>query len=291
MPKMKHICTASDKNYLLKGLTLFESLCDTTENFVLHYLALDDEAFDILCLPENQERFSGRLLVYSYREFPNLLSLKDSDYYLYCCASASVLCSHFASGSNDIVYVDSDILFHKNIDVIYDAIGDNSVGIFRHRQFTSPRPEGFFNVGVVYFKSDDIGRYVSSWWEDAVLNKRLPEFATCGDQKYLDVFPYMCKGKLFIDGNIGHGAPWLWQLYSPVRDGVISWEGEEQELIFSHFSALQVEPFIPSTSHHCYTPPAMYQTPWLKKIYMDYYRALMGTKERYTLSLDRKELS
>ena len=35
---MKNICTLSDINYLLYGITLYESLKSTTENFVLHYL-------------------------------------------------------------------------------------------------------------------------------------------------------------------------------------------------------------------------------------------------------------
>ena len=45
---MKNICTLSDINYLLYGITLYESLKSTTENFVLHYLCLDSENYNSL---------------------------------------------------------------------------------------------------------------------------------------------------------------------------------------------------------------------------------------------------
>lgn len=274
---MINILTSADRNYLIKGLTLYESLLETSsDDFLLHFLSLDDESFKIL------DRVGGNVIAYHYSEFDSLSELRKSNYYLFCCASASALCDRFVQDS-DVFYCDSDILFHKDIHRIKDAIGDNSVGIFRHRQFNGPRPEGAFNVGVVFFKSDNIGKYVSGWWHDAVISGRYQELSTCGDQKYLDLFPYMCKGKLFIDGEIGHGAPWQWQLYEDCVDGNIIWNGESQELVFSHFSSLQIDPFIPSTSHHCYTHPSMYNTPWLKKIYVDYYNRLMSTKSKYNL--------
>ena len=101
-----------------------------------------------------------------------------------------------------------------------------------------PNGNGWFNVGVVHFKNSDVGKELLSWWADAVLHKKYPELATCGDQKYLDAFLEHAEN-IFIDGNIGHGAPWHWQLYdysSYFEDGCITWKGEKQKLIFSHFS-------------------------------------------------------
>ena len=43
------ITTLSDKNYLLKGIALYESLIETTKGeFTLHYLCLDDFTYDKL---------------------------------------------------------------------------------------------------------------------------------------------------------------------------------------------------------------------------------------------------
>ena len=37
---MKNICTVSDNNYLIKGLTLYESLKESSKDFILHYLCI-----------------------------------------------------------------------------------------------------------------------------------------------------------------------------------------------------------------------------------------------------------
>jgi hypothetical protein len=45
---MLNLCTVSDKSYLAQGLTLFESLQSTTDDFILHYLCIDDESYECL---------------------------------------------------------------------------------------------------------------------------------------------------------------------------------------------------------------------------------------------------
>jgi len=45
---MKEICTVSDFNYLSKGLALYESLIEYSDNFILNYLCIDDKSFKIL---------------------------------------------------------------------------------------------------------------------------------------------------------------------------------------------------------------------------------------------------
>ena len=45
---MKNICTVSDINYLPLGLTMYESIKNHTEDFVLHYLCIDGASFEKL---------------------------------------------------------------------------------------------------------------------------------------------------------------------------------------------------------------------------------------------------
>jgi hypothetical protein len=285
----KHICTVSDKNYLTKGFTLYESLKENSEDFILHYLCIDESSYNIL---KNFE--SSDLVVYHVESLLNddekLKKLKDEDYRYFCWSLASYFSHYLLSKNNEsIMYIDSDIILHTNIDVIYNEIGDKEIGIFRHRQFDlgTNRPEGLFNVGVVYFKNGYVGKKVCNWWYDAVLFKKYPEFATCGDQKYLDNFPRMCeKDLIFIDGNIGHGAPWHWQLYDYSDfefSGNIIWNGERQKLVFTHFSQFSEleNDYIPSTMHHIYTPLEFYKRiPSLKFIYDDYYKRLKMSKNK-----------
>ena len=140
---------------------------------------------------------------------------------------------------------------------------------------------------MIYFKNSAVGNSVSDWWTDAVINKKYPHYATCGDQKYLDHFPKMCdEGTLYIDENIGHGAPWLWQLYELLDDNKIKWGDQIQDLVFTHFSQFRIADngYIPSTMHHIYTPMHMYtQNTRLKKIYDEYYKQLMFNKNKYNL--------
>ena len=133
-----------------------------------------------------------------------------------------------------------------------------------------------------------MGSHICKWWKDAVLHKKYPHLSTCGDQKYLDEFPNMCPDDyIFIDGNIGHGAPWQWQLYdysNYKKDGDIIWNGNNQKLIFSHFSQFENlgETYIPSKMHHIYTPLIEYTiNESLKMIYDDYFISIQKNKKKY----------
>lgn len=287
---MKNLCTVSDINYLYKGLTLYESLNQTSENFILHYLCIDDKTYEKI-----KKYQSENLIAYKVDDLlnqdENLKNLKKSEYKYFCWSLASYF-SFFLLRKNfeSITYIDSDIFFNKNIDLIFDEIGNKEVGIFRHRQFDLrlPRPEGWFNVGVVYFKNGKIGNHICKWWSESVLHKKYPNLSTCGDQKYLDEFPNMCPDDyIFIDGNIGHGAPWHWQLYDfsdYEKNGNIIWNGNLQKLVFTHFSQFEYNNngYIPSKMHHIYTPLNYYsEIKELKLIYDEYYKQIKYTLEKY----------
>jgi hypothetical protein len=285
---MINVCTVSDINYLIKGLTLYESLFEHSEGFILHYLCIDEESYQKL------KKFECESLVaYNVNDLLNednqLMTLKNENYRYFCWTLASYFSNYLMNKNlGNIIYIDSDILFHHDLNIVLEAIGEKEVGIFRHRQFNTSRPEGFFNVGVVYFKDSEISRRVLSWWADAVLFQKYPNLATCGDQKYLDEFQNMCPDDLiFMDGEIGHGAPWQWQLYdfsSYTTDGCITWGDKKQKLLFSHFSQFVMEEntYIPSTQHHIYTPLNSYAAiPGLKYIYDDYYNKLKNIKIKY----------
>ena len=287
---MKNLCTVSDINYLDKGLTLYESLLETSDNFILHYLCIDDLSYNKL---KNFE--SSKLKVYNVSRLTSndvtLYNLKNKDYRYFCWSLASYFSNFLIEeGKESITYIDSDIFFHEDIDTIFKEIGDKEVGIFRHRQFDigTYHPEGIFNVGVVFFKNGKIGKHICKWWKDAVLHRKYPNLSTCGDQKYLDEFPNMCPDDyIFIDGNIGHGAPWQWQLYNfsnYTKDGTIIWMDKIQKLVFSHFSQFDDlgETYIPSKMHHIYTPLDVYsKNTELKLIYDNYFLKIKEVKKKY----------
>ena len=287
---MIQICTVSDKNYLLKGLTLYESLMKRDTNFFLHYLCIDDISYNKISKIE-----FPNLKVYHIDELtnkdPNLADLRKKEYKYFCWSLASYFQNELMTNlQKPILYIDSDIYFYEPVGELIKEFGQNEVAIFRHRQFPldSNRPEGLYNVGVVYFKNTEIGKKVLSWWKDSVLFKKYPHLATCGDQKYLDEFPKICpQEKIFLDGNIGHGAPWQWQLYDMTdydKDENITWEGRKQKLFFTHFSQFEfhVSGYIPSLMHHNYTQMDQYRKNTnLKLIYDRYFDELKKTKMKY----------
>jgi hypothetical protein len=287
---MINICTVSDYNYLNKGLTLYDSLLEKCDNIILHYLCIDGDTYNHLKKHENKNLKIYDINILLNSDI-NLLNLKNGDYKFYCWSLASYFTNFLMKNIDEpITYIDSDIYFHQSFNIILNEIGNREIAIFRHRQFDldSNRPEGLFNVGVVYFKNGYIGKNILNWWSDAVLHKKYPNLSTCGDQKYLDNFLHMCpKDLILIDGNIGHGAPWHWQLYDfsdYFIDETIIWDDKKQILTFTHFSQFinYDDTYIPSTMHHIYTPLFMYkEIPQLKNIYDNYHNKLKKTLKKY----------
>lgn len=286
------INTLSDYNYLTKGLTLYRSLLKTNSNFTLNYLCLDIKTYDKL-VSLNLDLIKPFLVDEIIKDDETAKVLRENNKWLFCMSMASYFSNYLLkNGANSTTYIDSDIYFHKSINEMHELFQEKEIAIFRHRQFPldKPRPEGWFNVGVVFFRNSKFGKRVLEWWSDAVVKQKFPELATCGDQKYLDRFIEMCPEELiFLDKGIGHGAPWQWQLYNLngfENDGMIEYEGQRQPLFFTHFSQFssdfEKDSYIPSTMHHIYTPLDEYKKGNLKKIYDDYFSELKITKNLYS---------
>jgi len=281
---MKHLCTVSDINYLHQGLALYNSLKESSTNFKLHYLCLCDTSYDVISKIDN-ENIQAYHIKHLLTADEKLQSIRNSDYSYFCWLLSSYFCNMLLPKFDNIMYIDSDIYFHKDIQIVYDEIGDRDVGIFRHRMFPLhiERGEGKYNVGVIYFKNSEDGNKTLSWWADAVLNKKYPELATCGDQKYLDNFPTICSN-IYIDKNIGHGAPWQWQVYELLGNGKLIWEGQEQDLVFTHFASFKLTQsgYIPTMQHRCYTAANEYENnKYLKAIYDEYYLKIKSAIDFY----------
>lgn len=272
---MKHVTTCSDYRYMKKGIAMCKSILKHTKDVTIHYLCLDEKVYSELPFMKGVKKY--RLRDIGYNQQLTNHKLNHYNYFCWCCASFFTKSIVSMVAPKSITYIDADIYFYKSLDVIHEAIGDKSVGLFRHRQWpmNEEHIEGKFNVGVVYFAGEE-GFKLLRWWSDAVLYKLYPKYATCGDQKYLDAFPDMCNN-VFIDGDIGHSAAWLWQLYdlSKLDEGKIIWNGEEQDLVFNHFSQFEVtnSGYIPSTAHMVYSNNnKVYEHPYLKELYDQYYQ-------------------
>lgn len=245
---MKYLVTLSDINYIDKGLVLYDSIQDNTkEDFVLYYLCLDDESFDIINKINNENIIAYKInKINKEEDFMTLAknnSSNPNDYSDYHFALASYITYHLMNKFNlpEIIYVDSDIVFYNDIKILFDVVKNKSIGLILHRHNKFGCHVGCYNVGIIYFRNDEVGITCLKWWRDVVMDKNNPwakQYGTCGDQKYLEAF-----GKLFgnenikiYDDDIGHGAPWNFKLYKYLDDDVIMWNNKKQDLIFNHFS-------------------------------------------------------
>jgi len=294
---MKYFTTLSDKNYKLQGFTLFKSLLDTSsEEFVLYYLCMDDETYnDILNINKYHNNIIGIKLSDLESKFEDLQATKSNMRYdEYCWACASWFSNYLIKNYeiDHITYIDTDILFLKDPQIIYDVIGDKSVGIHEHKNLTEKSPYGKYNVGVVYFKSNEIGLKVLDWWSDAVMNKKYPEFATCGDQKYLEGFvPRFGEENICIfDSGVGHGAPWNWRLFVYEYfndDGTVVWGNIRQPLVFVHFSQFGFNLDTGEIDHVKGKYPdhtlnqQVFNIPEVKQIYIDYFNKIKEVRSMW----------
>lgn len=242
---MRIYCTLSDKNYLKFGKAMIDSIQQSSsEDFLIYYLCLDNDTF--LSLDSYKPFVIPVNLSEVEKAIPELENYKNrKSYREYCWSLASGFSYYLLTEvkSPDILYVDSDVYFYQDPKLIFEEIGDKSVGIIRHRHNTNLSPDGEYNVGVVYFKSDEDGLNTLKFWLDCVVSETHKEYATCGDQKYLELFNTVCKNLCVIDEKIAHGAPWNFRLYVYdffKYDGSVIWGNKKQPLVFNHFSKFSI---------------------------------------------------
>lgn len=255
---MKYFTTLSDYKFLPLGLSLYESLLNTSkEKFELYYLCLDEETFLKISnieldniIPISMEDL--------YKDNQDILNFKYKYYKEFIWMLASYFTNWIMMNYNpkSISYIDADIYFYDDIQIMYEEIENKSIGIIKHRQYPDNYDpfEGKYNVGVVYFKNDIIGKECLNWWKDSVINRKYKKLSKCYDQKYLDEFPVMYPSNTCIaNEGFAYSAPWHHHLYnwdSWDKNNKIYYQGKEQILLFNHFSRIEFnieeDTYIPS---------------------------------------------
>ncbi len=247
-----------------------------TSNFTLHYLCLDDETYKTMWSLPNVK-------AYRYDEIKDLPDLKVHreshtwEQHCWCLASYFMNWLQERESFDSLLYVDADIMFYADYELIYEEVGDRSIGIITHRFLEErARKTGNYNVGVIYFRGDEPGRTCLKWWRDVVIDDNNDWFCThgtCGDQKYLELFEVMWDGMVaVIDDHVGHAAPW--NCHVQECDGkTIWWRGIEQPLVFYHFSHFSYDDKGYRTNRHGEWTPEVDQE-WARKLYDEYYKLI-----------------
>ena len=254
------LCTYFDRSYLVRGLSLYESL-------VRHWPAPFELV--ILCLDHDVYRVMGalklphvRLMTLSELEAsdPALLHARhDRSTVGYYLTTGPSLIRHLLPGSDAVVYLDADLFFFSSAEPALREFSAGSIYVHEHRP---DHPEldvsaGRFNVGMVGIRNDEQGRVCVDLWRKRCLEwcEHARVDGRFGDQKYLDEWPKRFD-RLVVARCRGVGAgPWnLSDLhYSTADDGQVQVDSEP--LVFFHFTRLErIAPGIVRTFATSYLP-------------------------------------
>lgn len=256
---MHNFCTLFDRNYLYRGLALHSSLLKHSSNFMLWILCMDDTAFELLGKMNLQNVKLITLKEFENEDLKKVKQGRTTTEYSWTCAAN--LCWYMLDKVNDeelLTYLDSDMYFFSDPEILFKEIGNSSVAIIEHRlkgvKRNLEKYTGKYNVGWVTFRKDKDGIETSRWWKDKVLEWCFAHFKNgmYGDQHYLNDWPERFKNVCVIKHEGADVAPWnVNNLKITNKDGTV-FIGNVP-LVFYHFhnfALINKNFFIPVTAYN-----------------------------------------
>ncbi len=237
---MRNYCTLFDKNYLKKGVALHASLLKhSSEPFTLFILAMDDETAKLL---EEMRLASVHILPLSvFESAMNMKPVRESRSRVeYFWTAASSLCEYLIREYpiDQLTYLDSDLFFFQDPEIVFNEIGERSIAIIPHRFAPQDRnrlePNGLYNVGWVTFRNDVDGLACLTGWAAQCREwcYDYHDLGRFGDQAYLNAWPTEFGGALCVIRNIGAcTAPWNLQQYEVAQGPTV----DGTPIVFYHF--------------------------------------------------------
>jgi hypothetical protein len=246
---MINFCTLFNSNYLIYGLSLYDSLKKNCPSFHLYIYAFDDATYDYFF-----DKQLPNITVVKLENFEDnaLLNIKNSRTFgEYCWTCTPSIIRHaIQSFKLDIcTYVDADLYFFSNPQPLFEEMGDKSVLITEHRysiQYNQSVASGIYCVQFMVFKNTEKGMAVLEWWRNACIDWCYNRFedGKFGDQKYLDDWLVRFDTVHSLKHLGGGVAPWNVQQYhfKSIDDKIFGIEKnteKEFKLIFYHFHDLK----------------------------------------------------
>jgi hypothetical protein len=228
---------------------MYESLKENCADFHLYIFAFDDKSLEVLTKLKLE-----KATVVSLKEFedPGLLKVKSTRTlaeYCWTCTSSVILYSINTFKLHHCTYLDSDLFFYSDPQILIDEAKGKSVIITEHRyspQYNYAVERGKYCVQFVYFKNDERGMKVLNWWRNACIEwcyARM-EDGKFGDQKYLDNWLNKFEGVHELKHLGGGLAPWniqQYDLYKKNEKVFLKEKHSEKEYsaVFFHFHYLK----------------------------------------------------
>lgn len=236
-------CTLFDSLYLSRALTMYDSLQRNCSDFNLYIFPFDDKSEQIL----RNLKLQGVIII-SLSDFENedLLKVKGSrskGEYCWTCTPSIILFCIERFNLTHCTYIDADLYFFSDPNILVDEMGDKSVLITEHRytkRYDQSATSGIYCVQFITFKNDQNGLAALKWWSERCLEWCYARFedGKFGDQKYLDDWTERFAG-IHVLRHLGGGvAPWNVQQYEILKtdqDLFLKVMTELTKLVFYHF--------------------------------------------------------
>lgn len=241
-----YFCTYFDKNYLPRGVALYDSLRRHCTDFRLWVLCMDAESYAtlstmaltdvVLIRLEDFER--GDMELRQAKSNRNLV-----EYYFTCTPSLPLYILKHAPEVDLITYLDADLYFFSDPAPIYEEMNGKSIAVIPHRFPESMKhlyKSGTYNVGWLSFRRDEEGLACLRWWRERCNEWCYDQIEPdrFADQKYLNQWPRLFKGLSIIQHKGANLAPWNVANYK-LRDEAGRVVVDGQPLIFFHFHGLK----------------------------------------------------
>jgi len=256
-------CTCFDHRYLPRGLALIESLRHNGVVDDIFVLCFDGAAFDAmtrLAVP------GVKLVTVAALEvaYPDLTQARANrsliEFYYTCTPAITEFAFMQTPEAQHTTYLDADLWFFANPDLVFAEIGDGATAIIPHNFAKKKKARerfGIFNVGWVTFARSEEGLRCLAWWRDRCIEwcygridgKRF------ADQGYLGQFAEIAPSTKVIGHKGCNTAPWNIGNYR-VRKRETGVFLDDDPLIFFHFHGVDRDfRFFYFDSHRLYGAP------------------------------------
>ena len=244
----RHYCTYFDHNYLPRALLLIESLRALRTDFHLHVVplsALCARILEHLALPEVTVTDVASIEA----RYPELLSVKGArapiEYIFTLTPFMPTYWMETTPGLTEITYLDADLFFYADPELMFAHIGEHSIAIIPHRfsvDHLDDRIYGTFNVGWITYRATpeglgclaDYQRDCLEWCYDRVEGDRY------ADQRYLDRWPARYRDLAIVQLKGANVAFYNADNYRfAERDGRF-W-CDDEPLIFYHYHGVYLQ--------------------------------------------------
>lgn len=293
---MLNFITLYDKNYMSRGIVLYESLKKHCEDFTMYVLAMDDvvESYLTSLGYDNLKIITVADIKEMYPVLVRLEKERTRGEFSWTLSSFCIQYALRKFNLDSCIYVDADTCFYNNPELLLKECGEKSVLITEHNytpEYDQSATSGKFCVQFMYFKNNSDGNEVLEYWrskcEEWCYNRM--EDGKFGDQKYLDDWESRFEGIVYNCRNIGCGvAPWNIQKYDiSVEDGTYFVMERvtkiKKPVIFFHYHALleiAEKKWVLSQYRLTENDKKLFFEPYIKELYI--------IEEKYTTGLVEK---